>query len=480
MRLGAALAGLWQPSLARRLLGAQLLLMVLLWLMLIAMLLYRSQRDESELAADARYAMILQSASALADRPFQQHAALAAIDRFQREADGVEDEPLMRISMLVRRHGRLLYASPGTPPALMTRRLGVIGQVTAGGRSWRARTLRDPASGIEVTLVKPAEAINVLFSFTSHGFLLLPLAISLPFLALPAWLSLRVALRPWRRLNRELMARGPDALEPLTFRPAHRELRPLADSLDGLLARLRDGVARERAFIADAAHELRTPVAALRINVEALQQIAVAAPLEQELLRGIVSGSERAARVIEQLLALMRADGGDGAPVRLDLDGLLRERLDALAPLAQRRKVRLELRPELRTAGAAVILGQPALLVSLVDNLLDNAIKYSPAGAAVIVSLERADDALRMLIEDQGPGIPAALRERVFDRFYRVPDQDQPGSGLGLAIVRANARRHGAEVTLAAGRGGRGLLAQVRFPAPPSSSTLHAGAPPSA
>ncbi|MFP5392778.1 MAG: histidine kinase dimerization/phospho-acceptor domain-containing protein [Gammaproteobacteria bacterium] len=265
---------LLQPSLTRRLLLARLLLMVLLWLLLIVVLVYRSQHDESELAADARYRMILQAAAALQGEGHsqRQQQVLAAIDRFQREADGIEDEPLMRISMLVRRHGALLYASPGTAPELRTRTPGAIEKVAAGGRLWRARTVADAASGIEVTLIKPAEAINVLFAFSSHGFLLLPLAISLPFLALPAWLSLALALRPWRRLNEEIAARGADELAPLAFRPAHRELRPLVDSLNALLARLREAAARERAFIADAAHELRTPLAAMRVNVEALQQ----------------------------------------------------------------------------------------------------------------------------------------------------------------------------------------------------------------
>ncbi|MFP5392779.1 MAG: sensor histidine kinase [Gammaproteobacteria bacterium] len=174
----------------------------------------------------------------------------------------------------------------------------------------------------------------------------------------------------------------------------------------------------------------------------------------------MVRASERAARVIAQLLALVRAEGASTAFTPVDLGALAQDRLAALGALAARRQVELELDAE----PGVRVSGQLDLLVSLLDNLIDNAVKYSPPAATVRVQVRRAGSHARLSVHDQGPGIPVPLRERVFDRFYRAPDQTESGSGLGLAIVRANAQRHGARVRLADGEGARGLVVTVSFP----------------
>lgn len=454
------LRGLFQPSLVRRLLLAQLLLLVLLWLLFIVYLLYQSQHDQSELAQDQRYQMILSVADSLADQPERQLANLAEIDRFQRETESLEDEPQMRMSMLVRQGSRLLFVSPGTPATIRNTRMGAIEKLAAEGKAWRARSLASARSGIEVTLVKPANAINVLLTFTSRGFLLLPLLVSLPFLAIPAWLSLRLALRPWRRVTQEIALRGPNDLSPLAFQPKHRELRPLVTNLNTLLKRVRESAKREREFIADAAHELRTPLAAMRVNVETLKTES-SEGLRQELLDGMVRSGDRASRVVGQLLSLMRADVAPASGTHpVALAPLVQDRLAALSGLAAARDVELDMEAQ----AGIFIAGEHESLVSMLDNLIENAIKYSPAEGAVSIRVAQQGQHAVLTVADQGPGIAPELHARVFDRFFRVADQTQTGSGLGLAIVKSAAERHGAQITLGAAPGGNGLLVTVTFP----------------
>jgi two-component system sensor histidine kinase QseC len=260
--------------------------------------------------------------------------------------------------------------------------------------------------------------------------------------------------------------RAPDDLSPLQFKARHAELQPLTRSLDRLLARVRDGQQRERSFIADAAHELRTPLAAMRVHVEALQQRPLAEG-DRHLLEGLGRSGERASRLVAQLLSLMRSDARRDAPGhgRLSLVALAQDRLAALAPLAQARDIDLEF----SGAREALIEGEREGLTSLLDNLIENAIKYSPAGAAVRVCVQTSmqDGRVRaeLIVEDEGPGIAPEHRGRVFDRFYRAPDQSLPGSGLGLAIVRSVAERHGASLQLDNREHGPGLRVTVGFAA---------------
>lgn len=455
---GTRLARLFRPSLVRRLLLAQVGLLALLWLLVVVWLIYQSQHDQSELAQDQRYDMILAVADGLADRPAEQQRALAEIDRFQRSTEGIEDEPAMRMSLIVRRGDALLFASPGIPLELRTTRPGVLEKMSAGDRRWRIRSRVSARSGIEATLVKPANVANALLIFSVRGFVLLPLLFCLPFLVLPAWLSVRLALRPWRRLAREIAARGPHDLGPLAFRAEHAELRTLADHLDALFERVRLALAREREFVADAAHELRTPLAAMRIHAEALKA-APAPAFRDELLSGIVRSGERASRLVGQLLALMRADADAAAECHeaIDLAALVRERAAALSAIAAQRGVQIARALPARTR----VAGERERLASLIDNLVENAIKYGPPGGIVSLRVVEERDAVVFDVSDEGPGIPSELHARVFDRFFRAPEQTQPGSGLGLAIVRSVALRYGLDVSLA--DAAPGLRVRVRF-----------------
>ncbi|MDH0868035.1 ATP-binding protein [Mitsuaria sp. GD03876] len=281
----------------------------------------------------------------------------------------------------------------------------------------------------------------------------------LPVLMIPAWLSIARALRPWTAMTRELARRGPRDLEPLARGAGHRDLLPVVDALNGWMRRAAASAQREHRFIADAAHELRTPLAAMQVNVEVLQAVT-RDEIQRQLLAGVLGSGQRATRLINQLLSLMRCDAVEAdAFLPVPLEPLLQDRLAALGGLAAARQVELELNAD----AAPAVAGQRAALAALVDNLVENAIEYGPSGGLVRVDLRRLGDVALIAVEDQGPGIPELLRERVFDRFFRDPAQREPGSGLGLSIVRSVVTRHGGRIVLVNGAG-RGLRVEVRLP----------------
>ena len=286
-----------------------------------------------------------------------------------------------------------------------------------------------------------------------------PIALLIPFTVLLLWLAVYLALRPVNRLVQTIAAQDEHHLAELPLQRVPAELQPLIGSMNGLLARLKEAFASQQRFVQDAAHELRTPLTALKLQVENLRHQPAAAAGED--MARLEAGIERMQRLVEQLLRLARQEAAplqDAAP-RVDLSQALKESLHDLVPLAQARSIDLGL----TAAEPAVVQADARDLRSVFDNLLDNALRYTPAGGRVDVSLQRIDGALLVEFSDTGPGIPPELLERVFDRFYRVLGNGAQGSGLGLAIARNAAGRGGMHIELL-NRGDRsGLLARVRF-----------------
>ncbi|CAA2109509.1 sensor histidine kinase [Variovorax paradoxus] len=458
-----------QPSLMRRLLMAQMAVVALLWTMVIALLLYDSYEDPELLKYDKIFNTVLAIAQNMSGQPAAQQQTLAAFDAALLETVGDGDAasdsaPVMQVWQ----GDRLIYRSTAAVPVILNTTLNRIETVRAGDREWRARTLASTTSDTRVMLAEPSVwrlTVTVMY----RGFYLLPLVISLPFLIFPAWLSVRVALRPWRQVSKETSERGPADLTPLSYSPPHKELQPPVQSINSLLQRVRDSTSRERSLIADAAHELRTPLAAMRVNVEALKEQTTDEG-QRELMGNLLRSNDRAARLVGQLLQLMRSDAvsGHGLPVMLVLDTLVQDRLAMIEGLASARSIELELVCD----DHVPVLGERESLMSMIDNLINNAIKYSPEGATVVVRVSREGAHAVLRVTDRGPGIPGALRERVFDRFFRSPDQSQSGSGLGLAIVKSVVDRHGGEVALDEAPGG-GLVATVRLPLAGADAPQH-------
>jgi len=465
----------WQrvrrPSLVRRLMFAQVGMMTLLWSLAIAVLL-NSAFNEDLSIMDASQRSMLVVARNLTDQPARQYESLRSMDIALRNSFGGgddNDDAAMAPSVIVWQNGHEIYRSRGLPPeGIANTRPGIGETVQVNGKSWRARTIESPSGKTRVTLVTPGTE-QVWLTFQSRGYYILPLVISVPFLLLPAWLSIRLALRPWRKVASEIASRGPHDLAPVSTQPRHDELQPMVQNFNALMERLRASIAREQSFIADAAHELRTPIAAMRVNVEALQSLLIEhIPTERqdELFARVLSSNARAERLVGQLLRLMRSNASASAPRALRLDDLVQERLAALSALAHVREVEIELMED----EPVELMGDRDSLVSMIDNLIDNATKYSPVGSVVSVGIRRDGDVAVLTVSDQGPGIMPALRERVFDRFFRDPDQTQTGSGLGLAIVRSVIDAHGGTIALGDTGVGPGLRVTVRLPLGPLGS----------
>jgi two-component system OmpR family sensor kinase len=281
------------------------------------------------------------------------------------------------------------------------------------------------------------------------------------------WVAVGHALEPLRRLTAQVKARRVNALDALPAEQLPDEVLPLVLALNDLLGRLRAALARERAFMADAAHELRTPLTALHLQMGMLAHAAGEAEREAAMST-LSAGVQRAIRLVEQMLALARQEPrAESQPVPVRLDELAREIVAELVPLADAGRIDLGV----AAAQPTVVSGDSDALRTLLRNLVDNAVRYTPAGGRVDVTVESDPEGSRLTVSDDGPGIPPEERARVFDRFYRRAGTEPPGSGLGLAIVKAIADAHGATASLADGPSGKGLAVSVRFSAPASAGS---------
>jgi len=291
-----------------------------------------------------------------------------------------------------------------------------------------------------------------------------PFGLLVPLLGLLVWFAVGHALQPLQRLAKAVKARRVNELEPLSDARLPEEVRPLVGSLNDLLGRLTAALERERAFMADAAHELRTPLTALHLQLGALARAGTEGE-RTEAMGKLSEGVQRAIRLVEQMLALARQEPrAEPMRAQIALDELAREVVAELVPLADARRIDLGM----SEARSVFVCGERDAVATLIRNLVDNAVRYTPAGGRVDVSVERsATQPAQALIRviDNGAGIAREERERVFDRFYRKPGTRSPGSGLGLAIVKAIAIAHGATVALGEGEAGRGLAVTVSFPA---------------
>lgn len=303
------------------------------------------------------------------------------------------------------------------------------------------------------------------FSLAGFSYYARPLLYGLPLLALPVWLLFRLGFAPLQRIGQQISQRSAKDLSPLPDSP-YVELAPLVNAVNSLMNRLQLRLDREREFLLDAAHELKTPLAAVKLCAEAMHHSADPARRE-EAARHLHKNVSRATHTVHQLLALARS-GADVLDMALrdhEMVMLVSDRVVLANPMALSRDVELELQaPE-----ECWLRINRELVGALIDNLVDNAIKYSPPGGHVTIRIIDEADAVTLEVLDQGPGIPPELHTKVFERFYRLPDQEQHGSGLGLAIVERAAAQHNASVTLGSGLDGRGLGVRVRFPRQPGS-----------
>lgn len=292
---------------------------------------------------------------------------------------------------------------------------------------------------------------------------LLPFLILVPVLLLIVARLIPSALSPIDRLARELDRRREDDLEPMPTSEVPAELAPFVTAINRVLKRIAEAMDDQRRFVADAAHELRSPFAALTLQAERLAAVALP-QAAVERLAPLRQGIARGSRLVEQLLALARIQSaGNHADTPVSVQRIFRQVLENLMPLAQSRHI------DAGVSSAQDVLARASErdLYTLVRNLVDNAIRYSPVGGRVDLSVDALDGQAVLTVRDHGPGIPPEERDRVFDPFYRVLGTDQTGSGLGLSIVLSVARRIGASIRLGCTNdaGHSGLTVVVSIPA---------------
>ena len=332
----------------------------------------------------------------------------------------------------------------------------------------RAVALRvpvQPGSGRGAVLIQVAERVTARDEFARQILLrmVLPQGILILLAGIAVWYGVGRGLAPLSTLRREIESRSHRDLSALPEEQAPREVRPLIRAMNDLLARLGTAISTQQRFIADAAHQLRTPIAGLKTQTELALRESQPGNVH-DILRQLLTATEQSTRLVNQLLSLARAEPGARRehPIeRLDLARLARDTTTEWVPRALARHIDLGYDSE---GGTAWIEGDSFLVRDMLGNLLDNAIRYTQHGGQVTVRVTEGMDAVVLTVEDNGPGIPEQERERVFERFYRVLGTGTEGCGLGLAIVREIALSHRAKVTLAAGAGGQGTVARVAFP----------------
>lgn len=424
----------------------------LLWLVLAAIAF------TSVLQASSAYRTALQQADAMFDYHLQELArSMQGGMRFAPGAGGTSIDFLVQIWGP---DGAQIFRS--TEMALPERAVLGFSEMAVNGVPYRVYSLQTPEQTIQIAQDLDARQQRArLLALRA----VLPVALLAPLLMMAVWWLISRSLAPVERMRRQVAARAADDLSPLPDTGLPEEVLPLVQELNLLFGRVQVAFAAQQHFVADAAHELRSPLTALKLQAQALRRTQDEAGRQAAVAR-LNDGIERAIQLVGQLLALAREEGERGAAAqwqRIDLRDLARQAVADVLVQAQARQVDVGL----VTAEAVWVRGQPQPLRVLLRNLLDNAIKYSPEGGQVDLSLAIDDGAPCLVVEDSGPGIAAGERERVFDRFYRTATAGAAGSGLGLAIVRAIAIRHGARVRLDRSQRLGGLTVEVRF-APPA------------
>jgi signal transduction histidine kinase len=366
------------------------------------------------------------------------------------------DEELNVVIQVWTANGNILYLSHPDNPIPTAAPLGYADMAGATQR-WRVYSLLDSDRIIQV-----AQPIDLRQGLAASAALrsLAPLLAFVPIMALLIWWLVAHALHPVRRLARDVASRDERLLEAIPVKDVPPEIAPLVGAFNTLLQRLHHAFASQRAFVADAAHELRSPLTALTLQMQLLRRAHAPSERDAAMVQ-LKRGIERATRLVEQLLTAARMEEEDLHPMqRVDLAELVRQTIAELFDFMQQRQADIALHaPE-----QAIIRGEPASLHVLIRNLLDNAIRYSPQKAVIRARIALQSGRTMLVIEDSGPGIPEQERDRVFDRFYRGGGQEQTGSGLGLAIVKRIADRHDAALSLDTSSLG-GLKISAAFPA---------------
>jgi two-component system sensor histidine kinase QseC len=401
----------------------------------------------------------------------QAAALLVAQQAHDMGDDGVRtDAPSLhkyapKVAFQVFHEGQLSLRSANAPtlPMVASTAQGLSGFTTTviDGTAWRVFGARGAEQDVQVMVGEQVDSRNAILWAVLRT-TLWPLLLAIPVIALGVWWAVHRGTRPLRLLGQALATRPPDALQPVVLPDAPAEMAPMLVALNGLLARIAALMASERRFTADAAHELRTPIAAIRAQAEVALRESDGA-LRQHALDLTLQGCDRAARLVTQLLTLSRLETGEAPALSsVNLGAFARTVAAELAPQALARQQTISL----DTPDDAVVSGNDMLLQVLLRNLLDNATRYSPARATVQLIIHRAEEQVLLSVADSGLGLHDAHMLRLGERFFRPTGTSSHGSGLGLSIVRRIAEVHRATVQVGRSAALGGLEVTVRFTSP--------------
>jgi two-component system sensor histidine kinase QseC len=452
-------------SLRRRLLGLLLTGVTLGWAATLA-LSYQDAHHEIDEIFDANLVQVAQLLLALASEYDDDDDIAHMSGDFHKYQKKI-------VFQLWNEDGYLLLRSRHAPRDPLTNQTGFSENQDQEGRRWRYFSQWDEGRDLRAVVAEDHEVRQELAGHIA-GRLLVPALLGLPLLAGWIWFAIRQGLAPVAAIAAQVAEREPQHLVPITPSTAPTELRPLLAALNHLLGRIDQALDNERRFTADAAHELRTPLAALAIQAQVAARARDAAERDHALAL-ITASSRRAGHLVEQLLTLARLD--PTAPLTtlpVHLDRIAAEVCADQAGGALARDIRLEL--EDRTH--QLVAGNTELLRTLLRNLVDNALRYTPPGGQVLVAIDQEHDRVRLSVRDSGPGIPVDQRALALKRFHRLAGQEIAGSGLGLSIVARIADLHGARLELGDGlrgeSGSPGLGVSISFPPAPEGQASRA------
>lgn len=442
-------------SLQGRLLGLIVGLVVLVWVVTAVVTLVDARHELDELL----------------DGHLAQAAALLVVQQASdADDDDVVDAPLLhryapKVAFQVFHSGQLNMRSATAPATPMS---GSDAHFDSGFRTvrigevdWRVFATRGVHRDVQVYVGEQLSSRDAILWAVLRS-TLWPMAAALPLLAVVIGWAVHRGVAPLKRLGHTLALREPQALTPVRIDGAPSEMTPMLDALNALFARIDTLMTSERRFTADAAHELRTPIAAIRLQAQVAQGEADDT-LRQRALAATLEGCDRATRLVEQLLTLSRLEAG-AVPLSqtVDLNAVVRGVVAELAPQAIDKQQSIEVDAPV----PCQVRGDALLLAVLVRNLVDNAIRYSPTQGHIQIALRRQPDGIRLLVDDSGPGMSPADMQRVGERFFRVLGTAQSGSGLGWSIVQRIAAVLQARATIGRAHGLGGLSATVDWPLP--------------
>lgn len=460
-------------SLQTRLLGLLLLMVTLVWLGA-GVLTWMDTRDELGELLDGHLA---QSAALLV----VQQSGRGRSPESERAEDGehIGDAPSLHkyapsVAFQVFHEGRLILRSANAGSAPMSPRARGFATVQLADQTeWRVFGARGSEGDVQVYVGEQTASRRSILWAVLAG-VLMPLMLALPLLGLVGWLAVRQGLSPLRHLSQAVARRRPQALEPVVLSDLPTELTPVVQSLNALFERINQMLASERRFTADAAHELRTPIAAIRTQAQVALGAAGDAAQRERALRYTLQGCDRAVHLVEQLLTLARLEDSDmlASARTLDLAALAQSVAADLALTALGRGQTLVL----QAPTPCQIVADEALTRVLVRNLLDNALRYSPDGAHVQVTVRTDAEAVHLQVDDSGPGLQEAEIARLGERFYRVLGSEQSGSGLGWSIVRRIATVSSAQLAVRRSALLGGLCVAVQWP-PVSAAEMAVSTP---